>query len=148
MSVSLIFFSCSKDNEDRIPPDSNTSLQSIYSVVDISNSPGIDTYMIWTSGTSQTQIQVLTGSFSYTTDIWSVAWPIGGILPYSIQIILNSSATVIGCADIEIRTYNNNDLIDTQNFQMGVTQSSPSPIYCDPLVAGNVFTKSLDVIAN
>ena len=42
---------------------------------------------------------------------------------------------VEGCADIELKTYNNGSLVDTQNFQMGLTELAPTT-YCDNTVAG------------
>lgn len=144
ISFSLLFFSCSKD--DKAGPTPISAPQSVYSVVDISNSPGVaDTYLLTTTG-DQANLQVLNGSFSYTADSFDINMPIGGTFPY--MIIFNMSTAAIGCADIEIRTYHNNSLIDTQNFQTGYNQITPQAIFCDPLVANNNFSITLDIEAN
>ena len=125
-------------------PDSNLAQQSVYSIIEISNSPPA-TYNFSTSG-QVTSIQVLNGSFSYTADPLELEWLVGRTFSYLISV--SGGGGDIGCADIEIRTYHNNNLIDTQNFQMGYTQLTPDLIFCDNLVASNVFIKTLDVEAN
>ena len=71
ISFSLLLFSCSKD--DKAGPVATSAPQSVYSVVEISNSPGVaDTYIFHTSGDPSNQFQVLTGSFSYISDIYDI----------------------------------------------------------------------------
>ena len=89
--------------------------------------------------------QVLNGSLSYTSDTWTQDWISGGNLTY--MIALNTGDQIIGCADVEIRTYNNTNLINTENFQIGYSQLSP-PIFCDNLVANNSFSKTIQIVAD
>ena len=148
ISFSLLFFACSKDDKAGPTPNNTIAPQSVYSVVEISNSPGVDTYNFSNPGDPSTQIQVLTGNFSYTSDTYDIETVTGHIFHYTITFQMITPAPVIGCADIEIRTYHNNSLIDTQNFQTGYTQISGPAIFCDPLVANNLFQTTLDIEAN
>ena len=138
LSVSLIFSACN--------PLPNTTLvsQNIYSVIDISNSP-VRTYISLFSGSGVTNFQVLNGSFSYTSDTLTQYWFSGGNFAY--MIALNTGDQIIGCADVEIRTYNNTNLINTENFQIGYSQLSP-PIFCDNLVANNSFSMNIQIVAD
>ena len=148
ISFSLLFFSCSKDDKAGPTPNVTMVQQSVYSVVEISNSPGVaDTYVFSTTG-DQANLQVLNGSFSYTADSYDIDLVIGQTFGYMISFIMTTTVPVIGCADIEIRTYHNNSLIDTQIFQTGYTQISGPAIFCDPLVANNSFNIILDIEAN
>ena len=139
LSVSLIFSACN--------PLPNTTLtsQNIYSVIDISNSP--DGTYSFLSGQSLTQLQVLGGSFSYTGDTWTIDWISGNTISCSVALQKMTGTQVVGCADVEIRTYNNTNLINTENFQIGYSQLSP-PIFCDNLVANNYFTKVISIVAD
>ena len=80
--ISIIFLSCQEDNNS-VPepsplPEFNT--QNIYSVIEITNSPGA-TY-IFQSGNQSTNLQVNTsGSFSYTSDMTILDW-ISGFFAY------------------------------------------------------------------
>ena len=145
ISFSLLFFSCSKD--DSSTPNVTMVQQSVYSVIEISNSPGLDNYTFSTQGDISNSIQVLNGSFSYTSDVYDIDLPPGVSFGYIIQFV-KTGEYGLGCADVEIRTYHNNNLIDTRNFQMGYSQITPSVIYCDPLVASLAFTTTLDIEAN
>ena len=138
-SVLLIFSSCNP-----VQPNNTLASQNIYSVIDISNSPE-RTYNSLFSGTGGTSFQVLNGSFSYTSDTWTQDWISGQKFPYTIA--LNTGDQIVGCADVEIRTYNNTNLINTENFQIGYSQLSP-PIFCDNLVANNSFSKNIQIVAD
>ena len=59
-----------------------------------------------------------------------------------------TSNPIVGCADIEIRTYHNTNLINTENFQIGYLQITPQQIFCDNLVANNQFHKQIAIIAD
>ena len=137
LSVSLIFSACN--------PLPNTTLvsQNMYSVIDISNSP--DGTYVFLSGQSSTQLQVLNGSFSYTSDTWTIDWISGNTISCTIGLQLQNQ--VVGCADVEIRTYNNTNLINTENFQVGYSQLLPL-IFCDNLVANNSFSKVISIVAD
>ena len=149
ISFSLLLFSCSKDDKAGPTPNSTIAQQSVYSVVEISNSPGVaDTYIFHTSGDPSNQFQVLTGSFSYTSDIYDINYIIGSVFHYHISFVMTTPGPVIGCADIKITTYHNNNLIDTQIFQVGYTQLTQPAIFCDPLVANNSFNVLVDIVAN
>jgi hypothetical protein len=147
LCLPLLFSSCSKDDKSAPLPTSTSTPQSVYSVIDISNSPGVNDYHFYASSDG-TNIQVLSGSFSYTSDtkVYTV-FPTGTSFPYNIGLSLLTSTPIVGCADIEIRTYHNTNLINTENFQIGYTQMSP-PIFCDNLVANNVFSKQISIIAD
>ena len=46
------------------------------------------------------------------------------------MIMLNGKVKLKDVQTLELKTYNNGSLVDTQNFQMGLTEVSP-PTYCD-----------------
>ena len=142
----LLFTTCKKEDEKSSAPPPSSNAQSVYSVVDITNSPNAnDTYNFNVSG-SMTGIQVPNGSLSYTSDAYELDYLSGGTFQYLVSLT-STNNIVVGCADIEIRTYHNNNLINTENFQMGYTQVSPT-VYCDNLVANNSFLKWLSIIAD
>ena len=144
MIAPLLFISCNKDDDTPDNNNNNTLVsQNLYSVIDISNSP-VRTYSSM-FGNSITSFQVLNGNFQYTTDTFTLNWISGEIM--SIVMSLATADQIIGCADVEIRTYNNNNLVNTENFQIGHSQLSP-PIFCDNLVAGNSFSKTLQIVAD
>tara|TARA_B100000963_G_scaffold357385_1_gene379461 strand:+ start:689 stop:1147 length:459 start_codon:yes stop_codon:yes gene_type:complete len=144
LALTIIFSSCEKDNKSAPAPLPVTNTQNIYSVIEITNSPG-GTYT-FNSGSSMTNLQVSSGgSLSYTSDMNIFEWISGNQLNHSISLLL--STTNVGCADIEIRTYNNSNLVNTENFQIGYSQFSPN-VFCDNLVANNLFTKSISITAD
>ena len=96
---------------------------------------------------SMSGIQVPNGSFSYTSDAYELDYNSGSTFQYLVSLGFTAPVTV-GCADIEIRTYHNYNLINTENFQMGYTKVSPTIVYCDNLIANNVFLKYLSIIAD
>ena len=148
LCLPLLFASCSKDDKGGAAPLPTATPQSVYSVLDISNSPGISDYTFYATS-DITNLQVLNGSFSYTSDtkVYTV-FPTGTSFPYTIQLQLMTSNPIVGCADIEIRTYHNTNLINIENFQIGYTQITPQQIFCDNLVAQNHFSKQIAIIAD
>jgi hypothetical protein len=146
LCLPLLFASCVKDDKSAPLPTPTSNTQSIYSVLEISNATPNSTYH-FTAHSQTTNIQVPSGSFSYTSDTWDVNYlPIGTTFHYHISLFL-TSAGVIGCSDIEIRTYHNTNLINTENFQIGYTSILPI-VYCDNLVAQNQFSKQIAIIAD
>ena len=144
LALTIIFSSCEKDNKSAPAPLPVTNTQNTYSVIEITNSPA-GTYT-FQSGTSSTNLQVSSGgSLSYTSDMTILEWITGTQLNHNIYLIL--STTNVGCADIEIRTYNNSNLVNTENFQIGYSQLSPN-VFCDNLVANNQFTKLISITAD
>ncbi len=142
LAVSTIFSSC-KDNKSASPYNPTMVNQNIYSVIDISNSPQ-GTYSYYTS-TSTANFQTLGGSVSHTTDNWILDWVSGNTISYNLS--LSFTTQFAGCADVEIRTYNNTNLINTENFQIGYSQLSPN-IYCDTSLANNNFNMWLTIVAD
>ena len=142
----LLFASCSKDDKGGATPVPTSTPQSVYSVIDISNATPDATYH-FNAHSSPTNIQVPSGSFSYTSDTWDLNWLSGNTFHYGITLYLTTTPAVIGCSDIEIRTYHNTTLINTENFQIGYTSISPI-VYCDNLVAQNQFYKQIAIIAD
>ena len=146
--ISIIFLSCQEDNNS-VPepsplPEINT--QNIYSVLEITNSP-VATYN-FISGSQNTNLQVNTSdSFSYTSDMTILDWISGNQLSHSIYLNYIESASIIGCIDIEIKTYNNSNLVNTENFQLGYLSFSPAE-FCDNLVANNLFSKTINITAD
>tara|TARA_B100000242_G_scaffold166637_1_gene119041 strand:- start:168 stop:626 length:459 start_codon:yes stop_codon:yes gene_type:complete len=144
LALTIIFSSCEKDNKSAPAPLPVTNTQNTYSVIEITNSPA-GTYAFH-SGTSMTNLQVSTGgSLSYTSDMTTLECITG--TQFNHNIFLSLSTTNVGCADIEIRTYNNSNLVNTENFQIGYSQLSPN-IFCDNLVANNLFTKLISITAD
>ena len=124
ISFSLLFFSCSKD--DKAGPTPTSVPQSVYSVVEISNSPGVDTYSLTTTG-DQTNIQVSNGSFSYTSDSFDINMPIGGTFQYMIVISISIklcniwSAYSVGCSKHSLRSTWEIKITFLYNIVIGVT---------------------------
>jgi hypothetical protein len=147
LCLPLLFASCSKDDKGGATPVPSSTPQSVYSVIDISNATPDATYYFG-AHSSVTNIQVPSGSFSYTSDTWDVNLPIGTTFHSVIYLLLTTSPQVIGCSDIEIRTYHNTNLINTENFQIGYTQITPQAIFCNNLVAQNQFSKQIAIIAD
>jgi hypothetical protein len=151
LSLSIFsIYSCS-DEEGVISTSGITmNPQSIYSVLEITNSPdGTFTFSVLGD---YTNIQVTSGNFEYTSDTWEQSQVSGLTLGYSISLIFSPDYDIygyalLGCADIVVKTYNNNNLINTENFQIGYSQYSPDVIFCDNLVANNHFSKHLSIVA-
>ena len=110
-------FSSCKDNKSASPYNPTMVNQNIYSVIDISNS----------------------------TDNWILDWVSGNTISYNLS--LSFTTQFAGCANVEIRTYNNTNLINTENFQIGYSQLSPN-IYCDTSLANNNFNMWLTIVAD
>ena len=147
LCLPLLFASCSKDDKGGATPVPSSTPQSVYSVIDISNSPGINDY-VFTAPGDGTVIQAPSGSFSYTSDPYEISYISGAIFHYTLSFQMITSNPIVGCSDIEIRTYHNTNLINTENFQIGYTQITPQQIFCDHLVAQNHFSKQIAIIAD
>ena len=100
-----------------------------YSTLQISNSPNTQHQLYCSSNWTSLQVE---GDLFFESNTVNTQVPSGSVFPY--MIMLNGGYAE-GCADIELKTYNNGSLVDTQNFQMGLTEVSP-PTYCDNTVAG------------
>tara|TARA_B110000467_G_C18328116_1_gene490762 strand:- start:673 stop:1161 length:489 start_codon:yes stop_codon:yes gene_type:complete len=153
LSVSIFSISSCSDEEGVISTSEiSMNPQSIYSVLEITNSP--DGVYIFQTLTGQTSIQVTAGEFEYTSQSWEQSQVSGVTLFYSLYLnfspAYNSTTGTqeLGCADIIIKTFQNANLINTENFQIGYSQQYPDVIYCDNLVANNLFTKNLTLVAD
>jgi hypothetical protein len=139
----LFLNSCKK--EEKSPANSLNS-QEVYSVLEINNSPeGI--FNFWHMG-DFTSIQVDSNNIIYTSNNWSLLLATGNPIAYQYRLDFIPENDNTGCADILIKTYHNNNLINTESFQIGFYQYTPSIIYCDNLVANNIFSKAWTIIAD
>jgi hypothetical protein len=147
LAISIIYLaSCSKDEKSAPIPTPTSNTQSIYSVLEINNSPkGL--YNFWVMG-DFTSIQVDSNFITHDSDNWSLLLPTGNPIAYQYRLDFYPENDTTGCADILIKTYNNNNLINTESFQIGFYQYVPNIIYCDNLVANNIFSKSWSIIAD
>jgi hypothetical protein len=136
----LLFTSCNTNNTSNTAPFINYEA---YSTLIITNAvPGIYTFQ---TSMSNQSIQILPGNssgiftndtFTYETDATN------GYMPYTTN--LHFTPDIAGCADIEIQTFFNGVLFNTDSFQIGYSSFSPN-IACDNTIANNYFIKTINL---
>ena len=144
LAFCFLFSSCDPNNPEG---DGNLLTQQVYSTLEVSNSP-IITYST-SFGFDQTLIQITDGQIFHTSDITEYNVIEGGTFYYNITTSFAGGIFDIGvCSDVTIKTYQNNNLVDEQSFQMGISSMVDNTvIYCDPLTANGVFTDILSLTA-
>ena len=145
LAFCFLFSSCDPNNPDG---DGNLLTQQVYSTLEVSNSPIVSYNTVF--GFDQTYIQITDGQIFHTSDITEYNVIEGGTFYYSISMLFAGGLFDIGeCSDVTIKTYQNNNLVDEQTFQMGISSmvDESTFIYCDPLAASGMFTDNLSLTA-
>jgi len=140
LCVPLLFTSCNPNNTSNPAPFINYE---VYSTLIITNAvPG--RYTFQTSMSTQS-IQILPGDSSgiFTNDIFTYETDAtNGYMPYTTNLLFLPD--IAGCTDIEIQTFFNGVLFNTDNFQIGYSSFSPN-VACDNTIANNYFMKTINL---
>jgi hypothetical protein len=121
-------------------PDS-TNDNWTYTTLEISNAPS-GSYNFLCNGAWH--FLSVDGSLFFEAEPLNTQVPSGSYFPYQLWVMGGPAPGVEGCADIELKTYNNGTLIDTRNFQLGYASLSPL-VVCDNTAAGGfMITLSIE----
>ena len=124
--IVMVFFSftsCTEEQEDTI------SENLVYSVFEISNGQNRD-FQIYTSAGTES-FEVNSNNYSFTSKTYSATAISGTTFYYQLQIGSVSNIEVNGCVDVNIKTYHNNSLYETIDYNIGYINFPTEP--CDDI---------------